>query len=103
MRWATPGTEVDCAIQFWLSASATIQSTSTPPPWPPIASTAMESGRVWSIAGGCSHGVHPDSASGEREAAAIAPALQETDDAAAQLRHQPVEAGRIVDDVGAVE
>jgi hypothetical protein len=46
VRCATPGTEVDCAAQPWLSQSATIQSTSTPPPWPPIAMTAIASGCV---------------------------------------------------------
>ena len=81
VRWATPGTEVDCAIQPWLSASATIQSTSTPPPCPPIASTAIESGRVWSMAGCCSMMFMPVMPSNQREAAPVAAALQQADDA----------------------
>ena len=45
VRCATPGTEVDCACQPCASASSTIQSASTPPPWPPIAITATQIGR----------------------------------------------------------
>src|SRR5882757_3815861 len=96
VRWATPGTEVDCAIQFWLSASATIQSTSTPPPWPPIASTAMQSGRVWSMADGFS--MMFIVLSNQRKATPVAAALQETNDAATQFCHELIEAGRVIND-----
>ena len=41
VRWATPGTEVVCAHQPACSAMSTIQSASTPPPWPPMARTAI--------------------------------------------------------------
>ena len=41
--------------------------------------------------------------SNQRETAPVAAALQETDDATAQLRHELIEAGRVMDDVGAVE
>src|SRR5882762_6545459 len=88
VRWATPGTEVDCAIQFWCSARATIQSTSTPPPWPPIASTAMVIGRF--ISGG-----HP--------MAGGAAALQGADHRGADLCENAVQTGGIFDDVRSVE
>src|ERR1700722_20051628 len=45
VRCATPGTEGDCACQPCDSASSTIQSASTPPPCPPMASTATQIGR----------------------------------------------------------
>src|SRR5207247_4100986 len=98
VRWATPGTEVDCATQPWLSASATIQSTSTPPPWPPMASTAIESGLVGSI------GImFIAAASRGHDAAPVAPVLQIADHGGAQRRQQAIEPRRVVDDVGAVE
>src|SRR5262245_57671917 len=103
VRWATPGTEVDCAIQPWLSPSATIQSTSTPPPCPPMASTAMVTGLAGSSLDGgimAFMGVAP---SGESDAALVAPALQEADHRRAQPRDHSVEHTRIVDDVGPIE
>src|SRR6218665_1326735 len=41
VRWATPATDVACAVQPACSARRTIQSTKTPPPWPPRAMIAM--------------------------------------------------------------
>src|SRR5262249_52389398 len=131
VRWATPGTDVDCATHPWLSASATIQSTSTPPPCPPMAITAMASGLVLSSATGRSgaatfiggllaspgprgraghrsardSGCRSDSRRGcrENDATAVAAALEPADHSLAQPGEEDVEPGRIVDDVGPVE
>src|SRR3569623_3628971 len=100
VRCATPGTEVDCATHFCASHSATIQSTSTPPPWPPIASTAMASGFVVSSA------TREESTFiGSRidRHALRAPRLQPTDHASADPREEALERTWIVHDLGAVE
>src|ERR1700731_4343225 len=108
VRWATPGTEVDCACQPCDSASSTIQSERTPPPCPPMASTATQIGRsvVYRVGVGVPERsfMMPQSASvGEDDTVRLAPALQETDHRPAQSGHKAIQPGRIVDDVGAIE
>ena len=103
VRWATPGTEVVCAHQPACSAMSTIQSASTPPPWPPMARTAILIGEA---ARGAAEVLmllsmsEPQSASC---ASARAAALQETDHRPAHAGQEPVAAGGVVDDVGAIE
>src|SRR5579875_1395842 len=100
VRWATPGTELACAIQPCASHSATIQSTSTPPPWPPMAITAMASGLVVSSA------MRAGSAFiGSREdgQAPRPPRLQPADDTRPHACDESLEPGRIVHDLGAIE
>src|SRR6185437_5585164 len=62
--------------------------------------TAMENGRVVSIAG---RGAVATFMSRERDLPAGAPALQPADHSRAQARHCALHARRIVDDVGAIE
>src|SRR5208282_525179 len=106
VRWATPGTEVDCACQPCDSASSTIQSDSTPPPWPPMAITATQIGRsavnLLGVRGRSFMTPRPASVR-EGDPVGLAAALQEADHRAAQTGDEAVEPGRVVNDVGAVE
>src|SRR5580704_8480403 len=97
VRCATPGTEVVCARWSPCSAKSMIQSASTPPPSPPMARMAILIGRTLAalMVGSVT------SADGER--AAVQAPLQRPDDEAAHARQEPVPAGWIVDDRGAVE
>src|SRR5262249_10680046 len=107
VRWATPGTDVDCAIQPSPSPSATIQSTSTPPPWPPIAKTAMLTGLAGSsVDGGSVAFISLGPFRPERCGAGrvpVAPPLEEADYGGACPCQQAVERIRVMDDVGAIE
>src|SRR5690349_25086998 len=105
VRWATPGTEVAWVSQPWFSVSATIQSTSTPPPWPPIASTAIAIGcrasrRCVATVSGL---MASTSGSGELQPALRAPPLQEADDRLAPSGDDAGPPARVADAVGAAE
>ena len=99
VRWATPGTEVDCAISPWASRQRHDQSTSTPPPCPPIASTAMAVGRRVSSRGA---GVIVSTISGDAAARRRATTLQKTDRHGAQALDSSIPS-RIDDDVGPIK
>ena len=102
---------MDWACQPCDSASSTIQSASTPPPWPPIAITAMQTGRSAVNRSGVSLSAFPRGRSSAERPHQSAKTMRRasrrrcrkpiTD--AAQPGHEAVEPGRIVDDVGAIE
>src|SRR5215472_11840710 len=98
VRCATPGTEVDCATQPSDSATSTIQSASTPPPCPPIARMAIDNGfsrDSWSSVG---FNASIIATSRKQDAARLAPALQPTDNSAADIGHQAIPPRRVEDD-----
>src|ERR1700704_4796221 len=96
VRWATPGTEVDCARKPSASAIWIIQVANTPPPCPPSAAMQSLIGRS---------GVAPPSLMSERvaQAAPLAAPLEESDDRRAQPIHEAIPARRVVHELGAVE
>src|SRR6478609_3438123 len=93
VRWATPGTEVVCAIWPLASARSTIQSASTPPPSPPMARIAILIGCLAFMR--FSEGV-------ARAGTRVAP-LQDADDGAAHALAQAVPAAGVADDLRLVE
>src|SRR5689334_2569704 len=104
VRCATPGTEVDCAIQPCSSARATIQSANTPPPWPPMAKMAIVSGlsvASWVLMLTVAFTVL--SSVRKSDARIGAAGLQPADDRSADSRHEPVPTCGIEDNVGPVE
>src|SRR5688572_20707689 len=78
-----------------------IQSTSTPPPWPPIAITAMAVGRRVSRVG--EERAASIASSGQPQPPTAAQALEDADDGGAHACDRAVPAGGIDDDVGAIE
>src|SRR5690349_16766792 len=90
VRWATPGTDVDCAWKPWRSAVCTIQSARTPPPSPPIARTAIFNGRM--LASGCIADLPCSQA-----------ALQRLDDGIGQPARQPLEPASVANHFDAIE
>src|ERR1700745_3044450 len=103
VRCATPGTEVDWATQPSDSAVSTIQSVSTPPPWPPIARMAIDSGfsrgKRW-IAGASASIV---ATSRKHNPPRLAPVLKPCDQCAPQAGNEAIPPRWIEDDIGAVE
>src|SRR5262245_6760337 len=102
VRCATPGTDVDWAIKPWLSANATIQSISTPPPCPPIARIATEIGLLPMGTMGVSAFMRSDP-SAERDPASVATALEKTDHRGAHACQEPIKDRRVMNDVGAIK
>src|SRR5690606_22976574 len=99
VRWATPGTDVVWAHHLACSAMSTIQSASTPPPWPPMARMAILMGEpAWNVVLVMARPL-------ERILiqALAAARLQQADDALAHLGLEQVPLSRVVDEVGPVE
>src|SRR6516162_5279016 len=103
VRCATPGTEVDWATQPSDSAISTIQSASTPPPWPPMARMAIDKGlsrgKRW-IAGASASIV---ATSRKLDPPRLAPALKPSDQCTTQVGNKAVPPRRIENHVGPVE